>query len=567
LSGRHFLTGYPLNCIIMRTTLLLAFCLLSLTFQQLTAQTTWEQTFTKAGHNFQDYSITKAADGSNDIVLAGTLWNKITDQYQAHVIRINEADATVVFEEKYNLGGDTWAMSIAPFQVTAGTGYAITGFSQVGSVRRTLIFTIDETGSILQTLQLEQGANTNGMGLHIKATPNVPGDGFVVVGMLHDDISVFNLQQVDKQGFCLKLDQSLGVTWEKHIDAPLSNIYPSDYDVASFVTRTDQGYFITGGKNLLTGIGQLRQGILAVMLDLSGNELWDASYYTGNAIDNGASAWYDQGSQSVYLLTNISASHHFGISVFNAFTGALDNVASFEAFSSNFDLDKYGHTLIKAPFSDKLLIQGRGYDFQWTDDEGRWQPGFLVDYDLNTQTFGVHYAETNSSQVYNPPAGVPFTPQPLRYFYYPQSLVNIDAEHSAMVSYSGDSGGDAHLIVRQFTHTAPDAYAFCGARDTMLLDMLNPAGGPTGDPLAYTTPVSVATMPAINFSPEDTSQDTFCFVSDVEPFVCEGNLVQNGDFEQGTPTAGDEDITNAPTGVASGAMPERASAQLIFTVT
>ncbi|MEL6661248.1 MAG: hypothetical protein AAFR36_32680, partial [Bacteroidota bacterium] len=45
---------------------------------------------------------------------------------------------------------------------------------------------------------------------------------------------------------------------------------------------------------------------------------------------------------------------------------------------------------------------------------------------------------------------------------------------------------------------------------------------------------------------------TFLAVDDVclrwvrnSPFLCEGNLVQNGDFETGTPTTGDEDISNA----------------------
>lgn len=528
----------------MKTFLLSIISLLAIS--HLHSQTTWERTFSKTDHDFKDYSITKAADGSNDLLLAGTLWDKGIDQYYAHIIRINDSDATVVFEEKYDLGGNTWVMSIAPFQVTSGTGYAITGFSESGGTRRTLIFTIDESGNLQNSLELDQGTAISGMGLHIKATPAAPGDGFIVVGMVHDDLGINSLTQVQKQGFCVKLDQGLSIVWEKYLDVSLGSIYPSDYDVASFVIPTDQGYFITGGKNILTMFGQQRQGILAVMLDNSGNELWDASYYTGNAIDNGASAYYEQSSQTVYVLTNISVKHHLGISVFDANTGVLDNSASFEAFSSNFDLDKYGHTLIKAPFSDKLLIQGRGNDFQWADDDGRWQPAFLVDYDLTTQQFGVHYSETNVSAAFNNTTfGVPFNNNPLRYFYYPQSLVNIDGQHSAMVSYFGDTGADLSLIVRQFSHMSVDEYDFCSERSSFLLDDQQAVVGEAGDPFIYTASPSIESMPALNISSENTSEDTLCFQLIEGNSVCEGNLVQNGDFEQGTPTSSDEDITNA----------------------
>lgn len=516
-------------------------------FTSLNAQTTWERTFAKTGFDFKDYSITTAVDGSEDLLLAGTLHNKGTDEYQAHIIRIDDADASIIFEQTYQIGDGTWAMSIAPFLSGSIAGYAVTGYAEIGGVRRTVVFTIDGVGSLQLSRVLEQGndPSLNGMGLHLKATPNANGLGFVVVGMIHEDTGLSSLQNTQKQGFCVKLDQSLSIIWEQYFDTPLGSGYLRDYDVASHVTLTDQGYFITGGKNILTGFGLQRQGILALMLDANGTELWDASYYTGNSIDNGASAYYDQAAQQVYVLTNISVTHHLGISVFDAATGALDNTASFESFSTNFDLDKYGHTLIKAPFTDKLLIQGRGRDGQWADNEGRGQPAFLVDYDLTTQAFGVHYAETNVSQALN---GIiteaPFFSGALRTFYYAQSLVNINAQHSAMTSYSGAQGQDISLIVRQFAHSSPEEYLFCGARDTMVLDTVREAGGLTGDPFVYSSPASAEMMPPMAVVSEGTGQDTLCF-SGEQGFSCEGNLVQNGDFETGAPTTGDEDITNA----------------------
>ncbi|NBC09180.1 MAG: T9SS type A sorting domain-containing protein [Bacteroidetes bacterium] len=508
------------------------------------AQTIWERTFAKPNHDYKDYSITTAADGSGDVLLAGTLWDKGSDTYRAHLIRIDDGSAAVVFEQTYELGGNTWAMSIAPFQSTAGTGYAITGFVEQGGFRRTVVATLDEGGSILQARLFEQGGD-NGMGLHIKATPDAANEGFVLVGMVHEPTGGFSLQNADKKGFCFKLDQGLNTVWEQYLDVPLGPSYSRDYDVASFVTPTDQGYFITGGKNMFTIFGQQRQGILAVMLDPSGNPLWDASYFTGNFADNGASAYYDQAAQQVYVLTNISVSHHLGISVFDANSGALDNAASFEASSSNFDLDKYGYCMVKAPFSDQLLISGRGADGQWANDNGLGQPGFLVSYDLASQQFGVHYSETNSSQaIGNIIVEAPFFLNPLRLFYYPQSLVNIDMQHSAMVSYTGTAADDLSLVVRQFSHLSETQYEFCADSSTLVLDTLMPVGATPEDSLVYTSLSSTVQMPAWNATAESTSTDTLCFVGS-DTFSCESNLVQNGNFEQGMPTTSDEDISNA----------------------
>ena len=521
--------------------------LLCYAFSSLSAQPIWELTFSKNNQDYKDYSITIAADGSGDLLLAGTLRNKATDKYLAHIIRIDNANASVVFEQTYDLGDNTWAMSIAPYQILAGTGYALTGFAEVSGIRRTMVLVVDELGNVQQSRLFDQGGipTTNGIGLHIKSTPDAADEGFIVTGMIYEDPGLSELRFAQKQGFCIKLDQSLNITWETYLDVPLTSIYPTDFDVASFVVLTDQGYFITGGKNILTTIGQQRQGILAVMLDHNGNEIWDASYYTGNYADNGASAYYDQASQEVYVLTNISVSHHLGLSIFNANTGVLNNSSSFESYSSNFDLDKYGHTLIKAPFSDKLLIQGRGYDFQWTNNSNRLQPAFLVDYDISTQQFGVHYSEVNPSQAFaNVSTEDPFYGNPFRLYYYPQSLVNINAQNSVMVSYTGSSGDDLSLVVRQFSHIAVDEYKFCSAKDTFYLDATQQITGVTGDPIVYTSPNSLPSIPFWNVLPEGTAQDTFCLM-DEENFLCEENLVQNGDFEQGTPTTSDEDITNA----------------------
>lgn len=496
----------------MRFPFLLITYLLLVLLPTISAQSIWENTFSKSDHDFRDYSITTAADGSGDIVIAGTLHNKLTDERRIHVLRLNDKDGSVVFELVYNATGNSWAKSITAFQNGSNTGYAITGYLDDGGVNRTIILTLDESGGVTQTKMLEQlSATTNGMGLHIAATPDAINDGFVIVGMVHDPLIGSDLRSPDKQSFCVKLNQNLGVVWEKYFDSDLGNLYTLDWDVANFIMPTDQGYFITGGKNSLTIIGQQRQGILALMLDDFGNQLWDASYYTGNAIDMGASAWYDQNQQKVYVLANISVTHHLGISVFDATTGALDASQSMEAFSSNSELDKYGHTLVKSPYSDHFLIQGRAYDFSWSGSTNQGQPSFLVNYNLSAQSFGVHYLEPNNSNSLSSVSTYdPLFPEAISAWYYPQALVNLDALSGAMISYWGGTGDDVGLVVRKFRHSSPDDYEFCEAGNNILLDVVNPVTGDPGVILTESNPVSIPGNPNFADGPEATFLTTVC---------------------------------------------------------
>lgn len=527
--------------------LLVVSCLLVL-LPTISAQSIWEISFAKPDHNFRDYSITTAADGSGDMVVAGTLHDKLTDERSIHVLRLDGNNGSTVFELVYTSAGNSWAKSITAFQNGSNTGYAITGYVDDGGINRTIVLTLDENGVVTQTKVLEQlSATTNGMGFHMAATPDALNDGFVIVGMVHEPLNGSDLRTPDKQAFCVKLDQNLGVVWEKYFDSNLGSLYTLDWDVANFVTPTDQGYFITGGKNGLTVIGQQRQGILALMLDAFGNQIWDASYYTGNSIDMGASAWYDQSNQKVYVLANISVSHHLGISIFDAVTGALDASQSFEASSSNFELDKYGHTLVKSPYADHLTIQGRALDYSWSGGTNQGQIGFLVNYNLLAQSFGVHYLETNNSDALNSISTYdPLIPAAISAWYYPQALVNLDALSGAMLSYWGGAGDDAGLLVRKFRHSSPDNYEFCEAGNNLLLDVFNPAGGDPGVSLTETNPPSIPGNPGFVDAPEATFLTINCEdMSEPEPFCTEDNLVQNGNFEQGTPTLSDEDIANA----------------------
>ncbi|WP_020538228.1 T9SS type A sorting domain-containing protein [Lewinella cohaerens] len=532
----------------MRFSFLLTSFLLLVFLPTISAQSIWESAFSKADHDFRDYSIATAADGSGDMVVAGTLHNKLTDERRIHVLKIDGGDASVTFELVYTAAGDSWAKSITAFQNGSSTGYAITGYVDDGGVNRTTVLTLDENGVLLHETMLAQlSATTNGMGLHIAATPDALNDGFVIVGMVHETLNGSDLRTPDKQAFCVKLDQNLGVVWEKYFDSNVGPLYSLDWDVANFVTPTDQGYFITGGKNGLSVIGQQRQGILALMLDGTGTQLWDASYYTGNSIDMGASAWYDQSNQKVYVLANISVSHHLGISVFDAATGALDAVQSFEAFSSNSELDKYGHTLVKLPYADHVTIQGRALDYSWSGGSNQGQIGFLVNYDLSAQSFGVHYLETNNSNALNSIGTYdPLIPAAISAWYYPQALVNLDAQSGGMLSYVGNTGDDVSLVVRKFRHSSPDNYEFCEVGNNLLLDVFNPAGGDPGVGLTETNAPSLPGNPAFVDAPEATFLAINCQdIPEPEPFCTEDNLVQNGSFEQGSPTALDEDIANA----------------------
>jgi len=493
----------------------------------LNGQPTWERTFSKPDHNFQDYSIVVSKDGSNDLVLAGTLINQTTNQHLIHIIRIDEVTANIIFEKTFSTGSDSWAMSICSFSAAIGSGYGITGFTELLGIRYPIIITFDETGQVINNQIITTGTQ-NGIGLHIQATPSATDEGFVLVGLVHDAINT-GLNATQRQSFCIKVNQSLNLEWEKYFDSPLGSIYPNDYDGASFVLPTDQGYFITGGKNILNILGQQRQGVLALMLDLNGNQLWDESFFLGNFIDNGASAYYDQNNQEIYVLFNHSAFHHLGIGVFDATSGTFNNTKSIQASSSDFSLDKYGHTLIKTPFTDNFLIYGRAYD------PVKGQPAFLIDYNISTKQFGVHHSESNISSTLDqiPSIEDPFTTSALRSLHYPQSLVNIDANYSGYISYTGDLTESASLIVRKFEHLTEEEYNFCVQSDAILLDDTENISPTVGIDVNFNVLSSNFNNQSITETIEITAIDNFCFPKIEECLPCEINAVRNGDFQQG----------------------------------
>ena len=474
---------------------------------------TWKRTLEKTGTSYRDYSITKAGDGSNNIVLAGTLLDTTTQKHSVHVIRMDIFTSNIIFEKTFEPDDNARGLSIASFKTSGGdSGYAISGFTEVNGFRKALVLLMDETGNLSNEAYYDlEPSGEHSQAVHIQATPGDPDEGFVLVGIVQEDEAFSSFYNTDKQGFCLKVRQDLTIQWAKYIDSQYPYI-SQDFDVASHVTVTDQGYFITGGKNIAPIFHQ--QGVLAIMLDTNGNLIWDTSYAAGNAFDVGASVYYDQANQKIFLLVNYSAAHHFGITAFDAITGNVDNSMSMTTQSMN--LDKYGFCVQKSPNPSSLQILGFAKDEGWFSPMPPVQkgaPAFIMEYNYVDNTLGLHYMETNLSLSIPEQIGIfePFYLNQFPAFFYPQGLLYIDDHRgSVYLSYEANSTEDLpRLKVHKLEH--PN-FEFCDS-DSITLELGNCCGFFFSDSLNLSDIIVAPQSPSFNAFDDPSTIKGECFVA------------------------------------------------------
>ena len=138
-----------------------------------------------------------------------------------------------------------------------------------------------------------------------------------------------------------------------------------EYDFVNGVAETSDGFFLTGSatwQDLSNNTAQ--QIVLAHKLDFQGTMQWDQSYVFGNANDVSVDAYFDSTTSKIYMLTNYSFSHYFGISVFDN-NGTYDSARSWYADDPN-NLNMYGFALMPSFNSaNNLVIAGYDRDESW----------------------------------------------------------------------------------------------------------------------------------------------------------------------------------------------------------
>ena len=341
----------------------------------------WQKNYTAPGVNFHDLNIEKLLDGSDDLVAAGAVFDNTFANPAISVFRLDEATGNVVYQNTFQPSGtnlyDPRVFDIVRYDENGTEMIAMTGSVKMGGNQMLAIIKVKAaTGAFVDGayyLNVVQGLD-HAQGLHLIYTEQNGQKGFVVGGFANNDY--LQTTNDDHIGFVMRTDLNFVSIWATSIYTTYANA-SFDYDMVNNITETDDGYFVTGSA---TGVDLqgTKQAVLAVRLSNTGGLIWDAGYIHGNSRDVGVDAYYDAQSDEIYLLTNYSVAHYFGITVFEDNTGNIDFSRTWRAYDWN-DLDKYGFNIIpSANNPDNLVVAGYDRDAWWYDENGNYVSGQTV---------------------------------------------------------------------------------------------------------------------------------------------------------------------------------------------
>ena len=333
--------------------------------------TTFGQTYQKSinsnnQEHFHDLNIEPTLDGTSNSIVAGNLFDPSMSSYTPTIKRI-DINGNIVWLKTYiSTLPNARIFDIAPFQLVGlPPMIAVTGSIDVGGTKNVFIAKIDAaTGAFIDAKHYDiVSPNFNSRGLHISYVENdVDGDaivdpGFIVGGFFSNSYAL-NTSAMNI-GYVMRTDDSLSLNWTIEIDSSSTN---QDFDAVNHITETFNGYFLTGSVNDVT-TSQL--GVLAQKIDFQGNLLWDKSYVFGNSQDVSVDAYFDPVTEKIYMLSNYSVSHLFGVTVFNNLTGVIDTTQTWYGAAN--EVNKYGFSIMPSLTStNNLIITGYDRNENWS---------------------------------------------------------------------------------------------------------------------------------------------------------------------------------------------------------
>lgn len=310
-------------------------------------QTITMQETTLFSKNQTGYSILNVADpatNADNYLLAGTLVGSgSADSTDLQAIFMDD-NGNILWERTYDSGDNERCLSVD----FSPNGYVLTGYVDTGQVNnQVFLLEIDPNGNILNEGRFITSLTGHTQGLSVKSTLD---GGFIVTGFLADGY----LNNDPKKAFLLKTNSSMIPLWSHFYDTPWD--INRDLDMGeSVIEIPGQGYFFTGSVNLKKHQfnspthNHTDQGVLAMMVDLSGNLLWNSSHsvqdtnVTGHW-NVGVKPYFDSGSNLIYLMSNNTQAHQFNITVFDLagnivnfwdYNFLLNGIAGFDLIESN----------------------------------------------------------------------------------------------------------------------------------------------------------------------------------------------------------------------------------------
>lgn len=455
----------------MKTKLLLTIvgALLAL---QLPAQTFQKSVSTNDQRHFHDLNIEPATDSSGDFFVSGNLFDASMQVYTPVLQRV-DASGTVIWQQTYAASlPKARFFDIEPYQINGlPHELAITGSIDVNGVKNVFIAKVDAGNGILVNANHYAIPNPsfNSTGLHISYVFNdANGDGFneegFVVGGINSDSYALSTNAANV-GFVMRVYGTLGVFWVVHTNSTSAN---QDLDAVNHITETNDGYFLTGSSNEAS-TGQL--AVLAQKIDFQGNLVWDKSHFFGNSQDISVDAYYEPATDKIYMLSNYSVTHLFGVTVLDNATGNINSAQSWVATSN--ELNRYGFTIMESlQNNNNLVITGYDRSETWTDNSGNSYAGqsniFVYEFEKSTGnpvSTNYQYLVTHAE-----PAGdeYNFWNAQMPLIYYPDiSFAYTDfngANHYYHVGYKTENPGTSFTMADLFK-TMPDKINDCDKLD------------------------------------------------------------------------------------------------------
>lgn len=323
----------------------------------------FQEHFQVPGNYFHEVCTDQMHSSSQDIIVAGNFYDASFSYPMIELLRLDELSGNLVWQHHYYDPTDTYE-KVRIFDVLAYSSgdedmVVLTGSLTINDINYLFIIKVDESGNYISGIyykDLVLGA-THTQGLDIIYSQG----GFVVSGFTNMD---YNHSTGDATtGFVMMVDLNLNPIWTKNISTSHANA-TFDYDMVSDVTETSDGFFITGSVTSVPS--STLQAVLCLKLDFSGNVIWTSSYLYGNSRDVGVDAYYDANTNEIFLLTNYSASHYFGVTVLDNSTGAIDVSKSFVAYDWD-NLNRYGFTIMESVDANNLVIAGYIRDGYYDD--------------------------------------------------------------------------------------------------------------------------------------------------------------------------------------------------------
>lgn len=317
--------------------------------------------------HFTNLNIAPVNDGTNDIIIASNLFHLSASVSEPTLKRVNE-NGVINWTKTYE---NTALQNARLFDIVNYFDMVfVTGSIDVAGTKRTFIAKIEAlTGNILDAKIYDLvSPNFNSRGLKIIFSESdanndgTPNPGLVVTGFFGSCYAI-NVSCPLNAGFILRTDFNLNTLWTRELESIVPGS-AQDFDYINGIVETNDGFLLTGSVTGENSIGFPQQGVLAHKIDLEGNFQWDTSYLRGNSSDISVDAYYDSGSNEIFMLTNYSVLHNFGVTVLNNSTGLINTSKSWEANEANFELDFYGFSLIEsASDPNNLIIMGYRRDF------------------------------------------------------------------------------------------------------------------------------------------------------------------------------------------------------------